>query len=140
MAGNREFADCACFNLRRAARRITQTYDHALSPAGVTATQFSLLAVLAGISEGATISGLAERLGTDRTTLTRNLAVVERDGLIAIKPGADPRSKTVLLTKKGRAVFDHAAPLWRKAQSREFDRLGEDWSSFLSMTQRVAAG
>ena len=68
------FADCSCFNLRRAARRVTQVYDHALAPSGLKATQFTLLVVLEGADagEGIAMTRLAEKLGMDRTTLTRN--------------------------------------------------------------------
>ena len=36
---------CNCFNLRQATRLVTQRYDSALRPAGLKATQFSVLAV-----------------------------------------------------------------------------------------------
>lgn len=140
MAGDSEFSDCACFNLRRATRLITQAYDQTLGPAKLKATQFSLLAVLAGSGEGLAISVLAEKLGMDRTTLTRNLAVVERAGFVSVRPGEDPRTKLVSLTVQGRKAFDDAAPLWREAQASAMERLGDDWGKFLEMTRRIASG
>ena len=65
-------SNCLCFNLRKAARALTQTYDAALKPAGVTAPQFALLSTLAGYGP-VSLSDLAAALGMDRTTLTRNL-------------------------------------------------------------------
>lgn len=140
MAGDREFSDCACFNLRRATRLMTQVYDQTLAPSNLKATQFSLLAVLAGAGEGVAISALAEKLGMDRTTLTRNLAVVERASLVSMRPGEDPRTKLVSLTAQGRKAFEDAAPLWRKAQAAAVERLGDDWGKFLEMTRRIASG
>jgi hypothetical protein len=34
---------CACFNLRKASRTVTQLYDEILQPSGLLATQFTLL-------------------------------------------------------------------------------------------------
>jgi DNA-binding MarR family transcriptional regulator len=135
------FADCSCFNLRRAARRVTQIYDHALAPSGLKATQFSLLAVLegAGALEGIAMTRLAGILGMDRTTLTRNLGVVERDGLVTVRTGDDPRSRVVALTKAGLTAFNNAAPLWAKAQAELARHLGADQKDFLELNQRLAA-
>ena len=67
-----DLAACACANLRKAARVVTQAYDKALKPTGLRATQFTVIATLA--TEGdAPLTRLAEALVMDRTTLTRNL-------------------------------------------------------------------
>ena len=92
--------ECACFSLRKAARAVTQLYDDALKPARVLATQLPLLATSARL-ERATVTKLAEAMVMDRTTLTRNLRPLERDGLLRTEPGADRRVREVSLTKKG---------------------------------------
>ena len=63
---------CACANLRRATRLVTQSYDAALRPVGLRVTQFTILAVLAKRGQMRQ-SKLADILGMDGTTLTRNL-------------------------------------------------------------------
>ncbi|MFQ5625768.1 MAG: MarR family winged helix-turn-helix transcriptional regulator [Methyloligellaceae bacterium] len=135
------FGDCSCFNLRRAARRVTQIYDHALAPSALKATQFALLAVLdrSEAGEGIAMTRLAEKLGTDRTTLTRNLRVVERDGLAAITTGEDTRSRLVVLTEAGRTALKRAAPLWARAQAEMKRHIGNDQKAFLELTRRLAA-
>jgi DNA-binding MarR family transcriptional regulator len=82
---------------------------------------------------------LAKKLGTDRTTLTRNLVVVERDGLVTVRTGDDPRSRLVALTKAGRVALDHAAPLWGEAQAELARYIGADQKKFLELTRRLAA-
>jgi DNA-binding MarR family transcriptional regulator len=141
MSNELNFGDCGCFNLRRAARRVTQVYDHALAPAGLKATQLSLLAVLQGdiTGEGIAMTRLAEKLGMDRTTLTRNLAVVERDGLVAVRTGDDPRSRLVVLTQAGRTALEKAAPLWVKVQAELAHQTGADQKEFLELMRRLAA-
>ena len=114
---------CACFNLRKAARAVTQLYDDALKPAGVLATQFPLLASTAELGR-ATISELAETMVMDRTTLTRNLRPLERDGLLRSEPGTDRRVREVALTRKGQKILFEAYPLWQKAQKTVARGLG----------------
>ena len=121
---------CTCAVLRRTARRVTQAYDRALRPAGVKLTQYSVLANVLH-DGGLSITGLAERLAMDRTTLTRNLRPMERAGWIEIGPGPDRRSRAVRITAAGRRVFDAAFPLWQAAE-RGFRRgLGRDTAAEL---------
>jgi DNA-binding transcriptional ArsR family regulator len=94
---------CACFNLRRAARAVTQLYDHTLAPSGLRATQVTLLVALAKAGP-VPFTRLASALGMDRTTLTRNLAPLERDGFVTQSPGADRRVKLVRITDAGLAT------------------------------------
>lgn len=86
----------------------------ALRPSGLTNTQFSTLAVIS-LSEGSagidlTMSELAARIGVERTTLTRNLEVMRRDGLVRVMAGADARCKRIELTAKGRAALQRRCP------------------------------
>ena len=123
---------CACFNLRKASRRVTQLYDEILQPSGLLATQFTLLVAIA-LAGSVTITHLAEELVMDRTTLTRNLKPLERQGLIEIAPGQDQRTRVVTLTASGREALVKAIPLWEQAQASVVEGLGQNrWSTLLS--------
>lgn len=116
---------CTCFNVRRAARAVSQIYDDALEPCGLRINQFSLLGAVE--STGPTpVSDLAHLLELDRTTLTRNLKTLEKIGLISISPGQDKRERLVAATPDGIAIMVRAKPLWRQAQDRITDQLGAD--------------
>jgi DNA-binding MarR family transcriptional regulator len=116
-------ATCACFNVRRAARTVTQLYDDLLRPSGLRTTQFTLLVLLLG--HGPTsINQLAAAAGADRTTLTRNLALLEGQGLVRVRPGEDARVRIVELTDAGERAVATAYPLWREAQAVVADRMG----------------
>ena len=106
---------CVCFAVRRAARAITQHYDRALRPSGLRATQFTLLTVLA-LAGPLPVSRAAGRLGMERTTLTRNLRPLVRQGLVTFGDGDDRRVRTLTLTAKGRRAAVAALPHWRQAQ------------------------
>jgi DNA-binding MarR family transcriptional regulator len=123
MAQIRSAQDCTCFNLRKAARAITQVYDAAIEPSGMRATQFSVLQVIS-LSDGAPMMRVAQRLGMDRTTLTRNLAPLERSGWVRSEQGPDRRERTLSLTRSGRAALDRAKPLWQAAQDRIVGKIG----------------
>jgi DNA-binding MarR family transcriptional regulator len=117
--------DCTGFNLRKAMRAVGQHYDDALRPAGIRGTQFSLL-VTAKMAGPVTVTRLAEMAVMDRTTLTRNLNVLEKQGLVAVAPGADRRTRRVAITEQGLAVLRQAYPLWQQAQARLMAKLGPD--------------
>lgn len=116
--------DCACFNVRKAARVITQNFDEIMQPSGIRATQFTILVMIAS-SDAATLSELADKLVMDRTTLTRNLKPLQEQGLIKDMSGTDRRTRSINLTSKGRRVVLKALPLWKRAQTRMTRHLGE---------------
>ena len=128
---------CTSFNLRKAARTVTQFYDDALKDSGLKSTQFSLLAMTATLG-GAPISRLADEMAMDRTTLTRNLKPLEEAGLIAVVAGDDRRVRNVAVTPEGQHALARALPLWRRAQTHMIDRLGDDqWGELLRQLQAV---
>ncbi len=126
-----ELSDCTCANLRKAARVVTQAYDAALQPSGLKSTQFILLANLAG-QDGMPLTQLAEALVMDRTTLTRNLRPLLREGLLRIDQEEDLRVRRVSLTDAGADAVEAARPLWEEMQVRIAARLGDErWAGFI---------
>ena len=119
-----ELADCTCANLRKAARVVTQAYDVALQPVGLKSTQFILLANLAERGD-MPLTQLAEALVMDRTTLTRNLKPLVRQGLILLVQEEDLRVRKVSLTKAGQEAVGTARPHWEAMQIRIGESLGE---------------
>ncbi len=117
--------DCACFSLRKATRIVTQFYDDLLRPTGIRGTQFSLL-VAVSMAGPVTVTELAELAVMDRTTLTRNLEVLEKQGLVDVSAGVDRRTRMVTLTVEGREAVLKALPLWQEAQAKVVAALGED--------------
>lgn len=107
--------NCACFNVRKAARAVTQLYDSILKPAGLRGTQFTLLIALSR-SGKISISQLANALVMERTTLTRNLKPLEKHGLVIVAEGADRRTRAVMITTEGRNKLQEATPYWEQAQ------------------------
>jgi DNA-binding MarR family transcriptional regulator len=138
---------CACFSLRKASRAVTQLYDDALRPAGLRTTQFSLLALLR-LAGTVPMTKLAEEAVMDRTTLARNLEVLQRDGLVRVQPGEDARVREVEITRAGRARLEEAFPRWQRAQrslarslgARRMDRMLADLSTAVAAADRAQPG
>ena len=112
---------CSCFLLRKLTRRVTQAYDAALAEAGLTITQYSLLAHLAR-GAGGSVSALAARMGMDRTTLIRNLKPLVAAGWVRYGERRAGKPAALELSAAGRARLRAAVPLWDRAQG-EFESL-----------------
>jgi len=123
-------AECTCFRIRSAARRVTQIYSQHLAPTGLKISQFSLLGFVC--AEGpVSIGRLSELLATDRTTLTRNLKPLLDDGVIERAASGDRRRHELAATAAGRALFKRALPLWSAAEQEVRTAMGTKLTSDL---------
>src|SRR2546422_9699689 len=123
---------CACLNIRKAARAVTQRNDEVMQPSGLRSTQFHLLVAIALVGE-APLTRVAEVLVMDRTTLTRNLKPLESRGLLTIGADTDRRRHVVRLTEQGLHALATALPYWRQAQEQVVTHLGEEqWQTLLT--------
>lgn len=121
---------CYCTILRAAMRRIATSYDAALEPVGVNIAQFSLLRTVRRAAS-VTLTELGRLTQLDRSTIGRNVRVLERMGLLAIGRGKDQREATVSLTPEGQRVLDEGAPLWEAVQGQIEARLGPEHAASL---------
>jgi DNA-binding MarR family transcriptional regulator len=127
--GQNLLRSCACHKVRMAARAVTRAYDETLRPTGLRASQLSVL-VAVGTGEAPSIAALAQVLGMDRSTLTRNLGPLEKEGLVKVGLEGWRRSRSLEITKKGQSRLRETLPLWQKAQDMLKGRLGNrDWSA-----------
>ena len=119
-----DFAGCLAGNLRAASRLATRRYDAELRESGLRITQVAILAQVRR-HDVLSISELAAELSSERSVIARDVAVLERDGLlsVAIDP-KDRRVRNVALTKVGRARLRSVGPAWRRAQQQMREALG----------------
>ncbi len=114
---------CFAEQLRSANRTITKLFTQHLGDSDIGIAQLSLLIRLYYFGEIA-LSRLAKNLETDRTTLTRNVQILERSGHVEITGGADLRHRMVRLTDQGFESLKVAIPRWLEAQDDLRRRLG----------------
>lgn len=134
-----ELTDCLCTSIRRSARNISQIYSDHLQQSGekINANQVSILVLLSQI-EKETISELSNILKMERTTLTRNLKVLDKSGWIKTYYGTDGRMKFTKLSKRGIQVLGKILPHWKKAQKQTKKILGKDLHLFQDNLKKIS--
>jgi DNA-binding MarR family transcriptional regulator len=130
-------AMCACNQLRRATRGITQLYEAEMASGGLKVTQLPILVALR--TEGQlSVTRLAGALSLDRTTLTRNLRVLEQRGLIrTTEDEDDARVRMVSITPEGARLLPGALECWEEVQNVVEERFGE--SRLKALYEELAA-
>lgn len=106
---------CVCAAARRRSRELTRVFERAMRGSGMRGPQFTLLATLVQTGPLPT-TRLAAFLGLERTTLTRNLSLLVRKGLVRIEDGEDRRVRKVAITTAGEEAARRAFPFWKRAQ------------------------
>lgn len=127
---------CICAALRQAALATSDFYDRVLRPSGLKVTMYRLLnrAAAAGRPN---ISELSRIVGLDRSTLGRNLRVLERQNLIRFERAEDERARVIVLTSEGEAALTKARPLWADAQRTIKHILGAQTDSLLEQLAKL---
>ncbi|MBU1331834.1 MAG: MarR family winged helix-turn-helix transcriptional regulator [Gammaproteobacteria bacterium] len=121
---------CLCTKLRRASRGVSKLYDDALAGVGLTVAQYSLLKNLQRL-EQPSITCLAQAVGLERSTLGRNLRLLENKGLVVLEGGEDQRNRLVLLTAEGDKCLERGLQAWQQAQEQLASRLGPEQKAAL---------
>ncbi|MEM7431013.1 MAG: MarR family transcriptional regulator [Pseudomonadota bacterium] len=102
--------DQLCFALYSASNRLTNIYRPILEPLGLTYTQFVTLMAL-WEADDVSISQLAQSTGLSKPTMTPLLKRLQEKDLIQLQRVAgNDRQKSVVLTRKGRALASKSLP------------------------------
>lgn len=121
-------------------RLVSRRFDQALRPLGLSVPQLEILSMLILGEQPLRPSDVAERLGMERSTVSRTLALMTRNGLVeTTETSPTGRSLWVTVTRDGRAALARAESAWRSAQDDVHDALGaeaagtmDDWLAGLS--------
>lgn len=138
--------NCTHTALRQASRQLTQVYDEAIAPAGLTSAQAMLVTRLDELGgapggTGPSLQALAKRLSIQISALTHALRPLVRDGVVELH--ADPRDgriKRAVLTEKGMKQTREMYVLWQAVNLRMDSVLGAGTGSELrALATRVAS-
>jgi DNA-binding MarR family transcriptional regulator len=128
---------CACTRVRRAARVLTNLYDEALMSTGLNIAQFGLLRAVARLDEP-NLSELAAEMALDRSTLGRNVQVLQRMGLLDVSEGDDLRARRITMTPRAERLVESCLPRWERAQRTVELRLGaQGVATLLALLERL---
>jgi DNA-binding MarR family transcriptional regulator len=129
---------CACATARQVARALTQLYDGHLRGTGLEAPQFALLMTLRKQGPCSQVA-LGRRYGLDKTTVSRNLKWLERQGWIAESRTASRRERQLWLTAAGEKQLATALPEWKRAQAQLRSAMtAGQWESMFRTFRTVA--
>ena len=124
---------CACAAARHVARLTTQLYEEELRE-HLAVPQFALLSVIR-YRPGSNQAILARELDFDKTTLSRNLKLLEKNGWIRHLESDDLRERGYQLTPHGMKILSASKSGWKRAQSRLRDAMTDTqwdamWQAF----------
>lgn len=137
MAQNK-LSPCHCINLRKTAKNITDYYNRAIEPCGLTVSQFSALWNLDYLGQSNT-TALAERMGLDRSTLVRNLKPLLAGGYVEDSAPEGQRDRILGVTPKGKMALEIGIPLWKEAQKKIIALIGpENMDSYKNTLSKLS--
>ncbi len=130
--------DSVLMTARFLSRSVTEIFDEALRPFGISSAQFVLLSMI-GQAGSITRAEIARLQHLDRSTLTRNLKSILCEGWVEeVRDNANGRSKPLALTAAGKDLLLNAQPAWLAAQARARARLGKDGTmALISIADRI---
>jgi DNA-binding MarR family transcriptional regulator len=101
-----------------ASRAVSRLYNDEIRKTGIEITQFGMLELLNHLGP-MTQNQLGERMAAGKTTVSRNVKLLERQGWVSIEEGGDDRRRRVVsLTEGGRKQLKKTRPHWQRAQER----------------------
>jgi DNA-binding MarR family transcriptional regulator len=124
----------SCLGVRvgRLNRLISRRFDQELRHLGLTISQVEVLTALTIHGGAVKPAQLAEWLGTQRSTISRNLALLDSKGLVTtVDMSSSGRSMAVAITDLGTRSLGRAGKAWRAQQSELLELLGDDAPALL---------
>ncbi|MFW5782940.1 MAG: MarR family winged helix-turn-helix transcriptional regulator [bacterium] len=132
-------ATCPGYNLGKAYKYVTREFEKEFRESNLTLAQFALL-VNIGRREPASGSDVANRLGSDVSTVSRTIDLLVKRGLVLQQRGEDRRVRVYCLTNAGHAALSEAIPQWRRAKRATLAGLDRRaWSVTLRQIQKLGA-
>ena len=109
--------ECLAVRVRTLNRAVTALYDEALRPHELRVGQLNLLVAIARMGT-ARPWDLCRVLQMDKSTLSRDVVVLRRNGWVDVDDSGDGRARPLRLSGQGRALLEAVVPAWRQAQER----------------------
>lgn len=130
---------CPGYHLGKAYKRVTRMFEEEFRSSDLTLPQFAVL-VNTGVTETATGSEIADRLGSDLSTISRTMEIVVRRGLVEQTRARDRRVRVYRLTSEGRAVLDEALEKWKRAKQRVLSEVDtQTWQETIGTLGHLAS-
>ena len=124
--------ECIGVRVRMLNRMVTRIYDEVLRSNGIKFSQMNILTVISlhGPIQPAQIGRI---LSIEKSTLSRNVRLMEANGWIESLPGDGGNTYLLRLTRQGRQLYKKAAPAWYKAQEKLTKILGDQTTAAIRL-------
>jgi DNA-binding MarR family transcriptional regulator len=123
-------AECLAIRVRTLNRAVSSLYDEALRPHGLRVGQLNLLVAVESLGTARPVD-LCRILGMDKSTLSRDVEVMKRNGWLEVDDSADARARPLKLSAQGHALLEAVVPAWRQAQEKARALIGGEAASAL---------
>ncbi len=117
-------SQCIGARVRMLNRIVTRIYDESIRSHGIKFSQMNILTVVAlrGPIQPTVVGRI---LSIEKSTLSRNVRLMEASGWIETLPGDGGHTHLLRLTRQGRQLYKKAAPAWKNAQEKLTKLLGD---------------
>ncbi|WP_428342853.1 MarR family winged helix-turn-helix transcriptional regulator [Mycobacterium sp.] len=123
---------CLGMRVARLHRVINAIFDDTLAPLGISVSQLEVLSTLVVAGQPLKPAQLADLCAVERSTMSRNVALLERKGWITTTSrSTDGRALAVTVSTEGRHMLNRAEQAWSTAQATARDTLGNDAAAIL---------
>ncbi|MDB4238766.1 MarR family winged helix-turn-helix transcriptional regulator [Alphaproteobacteria bacterium] len=116
---------CNCGILRQSSQKLTAIYDEALKSSGLRVTQFAVLKNIHKLGK-TSITELDTYLEQDRSTIGRNIRILEKIKVVSINKSSDKREFEILITKYGIECLQLARKSWEEINIKISSKLGKE--------------
>ncbi|MBA3712494.1 MAG: winged helix-turn-helix transcriptional regulator [Pyrinomonadaceae bacterium] len=129
--------ECAAVRVRKLNRAVSSIYDDELRPHGLKISQMHILVMVARCGS-VTPQKIGEFLIMDKSTMSRSLELMTKNGWLDGTYSEAERLQQVALTKDGRKLLKAAGKAWARAQRRVEKLLGEsNWASLFRAVETL---
>ena len=117
--------DCLGARVSRLHRLVARAYEQQLQASGITLPQIEILSYLMNAANPVRPTALAAELMVERSTLSRNLALMRAKGWItSATTSPTGRTASVTIADPGIDILANAASGWRRSQTQIETALG----------------
>ena len=128
---------CPATNIGKANKIVSRIFEEEFKGFSVTTVQFAVL-VHIHVMESPGCTELAERLGSDPSTISRIIDTLEGKQLVRTCRGEDRRTCVYCLTDEGSAAIRQALAGWQRANARVIEKIGSDrWQDTLDLLRHL---
>ena len=132
---------CIGVRVGRMHRIVNRSYENALLPLGISLPQLEMLSTLTIVAGPIRPTELADLLSVDRSTMSRNLAVLEARGWVETADTSPTgRSLSVRISTDGTVQLAAAERVWLTVQKKFSAALGDDPAATLDLWLNALSG